>query len=127
MWILVKIGILYGAPIVALTLAVAWFVVLFLRVRRGVLDRTGAALRYLWTLVLPPAVVIVIWATGEFASYFAANVDRFVLDYDAATSLLVSLLPIGAYVGVAVAVLNIVFWLALSLSRMPHANHPDAA
>ena len=67
MWITLKIGVFYGAPALAVVLALAWLVVLLLRVRRGQVTRPGAALRACWVLALPVAAVVLIWLTGEIA------------------------------------------------------------
>lgn len=120
MWTILKIGVFYGAPIVAVALAVAYFVVLLLRVRRAGLGRSKAALLYAWTLLLPIAVVVTVWGTAELAGYFAAASDGFAWNSSASISFLLSLFPLAGYVGVPIAALNVVFWATLALGR-PHA------
>ncbi|MBX9905787.1 MAG: hypothetical protein K2Y31_15665 [Burkholderiales bacterium] len=120
MWITLKIGMFYGAPILAVVLAMLWFVMLLLRVRRGQLRRSQAALRYVWALVLPVFAVLLIWLTGEIAGYFSSSVERFVWDAELSLQLLLGLLPLGFYVGAAILVLQLLFWIALSLIRVRH-------
>jgi len=124
MWIAVRIGVLYAAPIVAIVMAIAYFIVLFRRARRGAISREKAALRYASVLLLPIVVVLVIWAAGEFSSYFAAPED-FRWDAEASWSFLVSLLPLGLYVGIPTALLVIVFWLAVRFSRPTSATYRE--
>ena len=120
MWALLKIGVFYGAPIVAVAVAVAYFAFLFLRVRRAGLSRSKAALLYTWTLLFPLAVVVTVGGTAELAGYFAAASDGFAWNPDASISFLLSLLPLAGYVGVPIAALNVAFWATLALGR-PHA------
>lgn len=115
MWIAIKIAVFYGAPILAVVLAIAYFVLLLIRVRRGTVSRRKAAARYSITLLFPVAALIVIWGTAELASYFAVASDRFVWDGGEALQLLVGLLPVAAYVGAPIAVLVITFWLTLAI------------
>lgn len=117
MWLSIKIGMFYGAPVLALLLALAAFIVLLLRVRRGRLSRRQAALRSLWTVLLPPAAVLLIWLTGEAAGYFSSTLERYVWDPDISLNLLRGLLPLGLYVAAAIAVLQVLFWIVLSLRR----------
>lgn len=117
MWLGIKIAVLYGAPILAVVLAVAYFAVLLVRVRRGTIRRSKAATLYSSTLLLPVAAVIVVWGTAELASYFAAGSDRFVWDGSAALQVLIGLLPIAAYAGVPIVVLLVSFWLTLALRK----------
>jgi hypothetical protein len=119
MWLGIKIAVLYGAPILAVVLAVAYFAVLLVRVRCGTLRRWKAAALYSCTLLLPLAAVIVVWGTAELASYFAAGSDRFVWDGSAALEVLIGLMPIAAYAGAPIAVLAVSFWLTLALWK-PH-------
>ena len=88
------------------------------------ISREKAALRYASVLLLPIVVVLVIWAAGEFSSYFAAPED-FRWDAEASWSFLVSLLPLGLYVGVPTALLVIVFWLAVRFSRPTSATYRE--
>ncbi len=118
MWIAVRIGVLYAAPIVAIVVAIAYFIVLFLRVRRGAISGEKAALRYASMLLLPVVVIAVVWGAGEFSSYLAAPQD-YRWDAQSSWSFLVSLLPIGAYVGVPIATLVFAFWLAVKFSQIP--------
>ena len=114
LWI--KIGILYGAPVVAVVLAIVYFVVLLLRVRRGVITSRRAAARYPLTLLLAPATVFVVWATAELASYLSVPSGRYVWNGSAAWEILLSLLPIAGYVAAPIVVLVVSFWLTLALS-----------
>jgi len=118
MWITLKIGMFYGAPILAVVLALAWFVVLLLRLRRGQVTRPQAALRYAWALVLPVLAVLLIWLTGEIAGYFSSSVERFVWDPELSWQLLLGLLPLGLYVGAAILALQLLFWIAVALIRV---------
>ena len=118
MWITLKIGMFYGAPILAVVLALLWFVVLLLRVRRGQITRPRAALCYGWALVLPAFAVLLIWLTGEIAGYFSSSVERFVWDPELSWQLLLGLLPIGLYVGAAILALQLLFWITVSLMRV---------
>lgn len=115
MWLGIKIAVLYGAPILAVVLAIAYFAALLVRVRRGTLSRGKAAALYSGTLLLPVAAVIVVWGTAELASYFTVASDRFVWDGSAALQVLIGLLPIAAYAGAPIAVLVVLFWLTLAL------------
>jgi hypothetical protein len=117
MWLTIKIGMFYGAPALALLLALAAFVALLLRVRRGRLSRRQAMLRYLWTLLLPPAAVLLIWLTGEAAGYFSSTLERYVWDPGISLNLLRGLLPLGLYVAAVIAALQLLFWVVLSLLR----------
>jgi hypothetical protein len=117
MLLAIKIGVFYGAPIVALILAVAYFVVLLVRVRRGTIDRKQAAARYSATLLLPVATLIVIWGTAEVAGYFAYPSGQYAWDARVAVDSLLSLLPIAVYVGIPIAVLVVSFWAAVAFSR----------
>lgn len=117
MWLGIKIAVLYGAPILAVVLAIAYFAVLLVRVRRGMISRGKAAALYSGTLLLPVAAVIVVWGTAELASYFTVGSDRFVWDGSAAFEVLIGLLPIAAYVAAPIAVLVVSFWLALAVWR----------
>ncbi len=113
MWIAIRIGVLYAAPIVALLIAAGYFVVLLRRARRGALPRAAARRRYAATLLLPLAVIVVVWATGELASAFALGLGEYSWDADASWQFLVSLVPLGAYVLVPVLILNAGFWIAV--------------
>jgi len=118
MCITLKIGMFYGAPILAVVLALLWFVVLLLRLRRGQITRLRAALSYGWALVLPVFAVLLIWLTGEIAGYFSSSVERFVWDAELSWQFLLGLLPLGFYVGAAILVLQLLFWIAVSLIRI---------
>ena len=124
MWIAVRIGVLYAAPIVAIVMAIAYFIVLFLRARRGAISHGKAALRYASVLLLPIVVIAVVWGAGEISSYFAAPQD-YRWDAESSWSFLVSLLPLGLYVGVPTALLVIVFWLAVRFSRPTSATYRE--
>ena len=117
-WLGIKIAVFYGAPVLAVVLAIAYFVVLLRRVRRGTLSRGKAAARYAATLLLPVAAVIVVWGTAELASYFSVGSDRYVWDVRAALEVLIALLPIAAYAGAPIAVLVVLFWLMLTRSEI---------
>ena len=113
MWIALRIALLYGAPIVAVASAIAVFVLLWMRVRRGALSRARAAALYPLALLLAPAAVGVIWGTAELASYFSVPAGSYAWDASVALALLYALLPIATYVGIPVAVLVIGFWTML--------------
>jgi hypothetical protein len=115
MWLAIKVGVFYGAPIFAVVLAIAFLVVLLVRVRRGQVSRGKAARLYAGALLLPFAAVIVIWATAELASYFSVASGEFVWDGRAAWQLFIDLLPIAAYAGAPIIVLAISFWLTLAI------------
>ena len=116
MWLTVKIGVFYGAPILALVLAIACFAWLMRRVRRGSTRRAKAAMLYAGTLLLPIASVVVVWATAELASYFAVASAPQAWDSAASLQLFIGLLPIAAYVGIPIAALVVLFWVVLALS-----------
>ena len=118
MWLHIKIGMFYGAPVLALLLALAALVRLGLRVRCGQLSRSQALLCALWTLLLPVAAVLLIWLTGEAAGYFSSPLERYVWDAGISLSLLRALLPVGFYIAAAVGGLLLLFGLALSLLRV---------
>ncbi len=116
-WLTLKIGVFYGAPVLAVVLALAWFVGLLLRVRRGEMTRRRAALRFGWTLLLPVGAVLLIWLTGEITGHFSSTVQRFSWDPQIALDLLLGLLPLGLYVGAVILALQPLFWICLSLLR----------
>ncbi len=116
MWLGIKIAVFYGAPVLAVVLAIAYFAVLLRRVRRGTVSRGKAAARYAATLLLPIAAVVVVWGTAELASYFSVGSERYVWDVRAALDVLIGLLPIAAYASAPIAVLVVLFWLMLSRS-----------
>lgn len=120
MWLTLKIGVFYGAPILAVALALLWFVVLLLRVRRGRVTRSGAAFRYGWTLLLPVMAVLLIWLTGEAAGYFSSSLDQYAWNPEISLNLLQGLLPLGLYVGAAILVLHVLLWIVLPLIRIRH-------
>ncbi len=113
MWLGVRIAVLYGAPIAAVAAAVAWFALLWLRVRRGKLSRVRAAALFPLALLLAPAALAAVWASAELASYFAVPAGSFAWDAGEALALLYALLPVAAYVGIPVAALVAGFWIAL--------------
>ena len=115
LWI--KIAVFYGVPILAVVLAAVYFVVLWRRVRRGVIAGKRAATLYPLTLLHPVAAVLIVWATAELASYLAIASDDYRWDARAALAVLMDLLPIAAYVGAPIAVLVVLFWLALGIAR----------
>jgi hypothetical protein len=117
MWLAIKIGVFYGAPIVAVVLAIAWFAVLLVRVRRGAISRGRAAALYPATLLLPVAALIAVWGTAELASYFAVPSGQYVWDGSAALQFLTGLLPYAAYAATPIAVLVALFWAVLAFSR----------
>ncbi len=117
MWLTLKIGMFYGAPVLALLLAIAILVRLGLRVRCGQLSRRVALLRALWTLLLPVAVVLLIWLTGEIAGYFSSPLERYAWDAGISLSLLRALLPVGFYIMAAVGGLLLLFGITLALLR----------
>lgn len=122
MWLWVKIAVLYGAPSLAVALAMAYFAVLLVRVRRGTLTRGKAAARYATTLLLPLAAVIVVWGTAELASYFTIAFRRFAWDAGAAWEVLIGLMPLAAYAGAPIAILVVAFWLTLALWKPQPAS-----
>lgn len=113
LWI--KIGVLYGAPVLAVALALVYFVMLLLRVRRGKVSPARAAALYPLALLLAPATVLVVWGTAEIASYLSVASGRYVWDTGAAWDVLMSLLPIASYVAVPIALLIAAFWVTLAL------------
>ena len=117
MWRAIKVGVFYGAPVVALVLAIACIVLLLVRARRGTLSRGRAAALYPLTLLLPVAALIVVWGTAELASYFAVSSGRYVWDGSAALQFLIGLLPLAAYVGIPIAALVVLFWAILAFSK----------
>jgi len=117
MWLTLKIGMFYGAPVIALLLAFVALVWLVLRVRRGQLSRGQAALRSLWTLLLPLPSVLLIWLTAEIAGRFSSPLERPVWDAEVSLSLLRALLPVGLHVAAAIAGLLLLFGVVLSLCR----------
>ena len=119
MLLAIKIGVFYGAPIMALVLAVVYFAVLLARVRRGATERKKAAVCYLSTLLLPVAALIAVWATAELTGYLSVPSGQQVWDAGAAMESLISLLLIAAYVGIPIAVLVIAFWSVLAFTKSP--------
>ena len=117
MWLAIKIGVFYGAPIAAVGLTIAWFAVLLVRVRRGTLSRGRAAALYPLTLLLPVAVLIMVWGTAELAGYYAVPSGQYAWDGSAALQFLLSLLPLAAYVAIPIAVLVVLFWAILGFSK----------
>ncbi|HJQ64605.1 MAG TPA: hypothetical protein VJ834_17290 [Burkholderiales bacterium] len=115
LWI--KIAVFYGAPILAVGLAAVYFAVLLVRVRRGVITRKKAGMLYALTLLLPIAVVFVIWGTAELASYLTVGSQGYVWDGRLALDVLLGLSPIALYVGAPIAVLAVAFWLTLALRK----------
>jgi len=115
-WVAIRIAVFYGAPIIAVGAAMLYFALLFLRVRRGAVDGRKAALRYMIVLLLPFAAVLVIWAAGELSSYLASPED-FHWDAEASQAFLLSLLPLGAYVGAPIVALVAAFWATVALPR----------
>ena len=113
LWI--KIGVLYGAPVLAVVLALVDFVVLLRRVRRGKVTPARAAALYPLALLLAPATALVVWGTAEIASYLSVASGRYAWDSGAAWEVLVSLLPIAGYVAMPIALLIAAFWVTLAL------------
>jgi hypothetical protein len=113
-WLALKVGVFYGAPILAVALAIAYFAVLLVRVRRGTISPRKAAVLYSSTLLFPFAAVIAVWITAELASYLAAASDRSMWDGSVALQFLIDLLPIAVYVGAPIAILVVSFWLTLA-------------
>jgi hypothetical protein len=105
MWLALRIGVLYAAPVVAVLVAVTYFVVLWQRVRRHELTRGAAARRFAWMVLLAPAAVLTVWGTGEMASYFAVGSAQYAFDPDAAGAFLLSLAPLAGYVLVPIVLL----------------------
>ena len=117
MWLAIKIGVFYGAPITAVVLAIAWFAVLLVRVRRGMLSRGKAAALYPATLLLPVAALIMVWGTAELAGYYAVPPGQYAWDGSAALRFLLSLLPLAAYVVIPIAILVALLWAILAFSK----------
>ena len=114
---LLRIGVLYGAPVVALLVAIVAFVVLFRRVRRGALDRGRAAALYATTLLLPIAVVLLVWGAAELASYLAVGGDQYTWNREASIDFLVGLVPLGLYVAAPIVAMVVGFAATMVLSR----------
>lgn len=117
MWLAIKIGVFYGAPIAAVGLAIACFAVLLVRVRRGTMSRGRAAALYPATLLLPVAALIMVWGTAELAGYYAVSPGQYAWDGSAALQFLLSLLPLAAYAAIPIAVLVVLFWAILGISK----------
>ena len=117
---LVKIGTLYGAPLLAVLAALVAFAVLWLRVRRGAVTRARAAARCTWTLLLPVAAVAAVWEVAELSSYFAAPAD-YAWDGGAAAQVLLILLPLGLYAGAPIVLLIVAFWAILAVRKSTSA------
>jgi hypothetical protein len=105
MWLALRIGILYAAPVAAVLVALLYSVRLGRRLRRGELARDGALRLFAWMLLLPVAVVLVVWGVGEVASYFAVGAEQYAFDPDASAQFLLSLVPLAVYVGVPIVVM----------------------
>jgi hypothetical protein len=118
MWTLVRIGTLYAAPVAAVLVALVAFAVLLRRVRRGTVTRARAAALYTGTLLLPLAAVATVWGMAELSSYFAAPAD-YAWDGGAAVQVLLSLLPLGTYVGAPIVLLIVAFWTTLAVLQSP--------
>ena len=116
MWTAIKVGVLYAAPIVSMILAVAYFAMLLVRVHRGKLAKSQAALRFATTFLLPLIVLVVVWGTGEIAGRLAGATRQFEWDPDASLQFLASLLPLVAYMYVPVIVLNAALWMWMAFS-----------
>jgi hypothetical protein len=112
LWI--KIGVFYGVPVLAVLLAIVWFIVLIRRARRGTITRGRAAGLYALTLLLPIAAVLVVWATAELSSYFAVGSGGYAWDLHASLDVLVSLLPIALYVGAPIVLLVATFCVGVT-------------
>ncbi|HEX6006231.1 MAG TPA: hypothetical protein VFZ14_19730 [Burkholderiales bacterium] len=117
MLLAIKIAVLYGVPVLAVLIAIVWFVVLFRRVRRGATSRRRAGALYVLTLLLPFAAVLVIWATAEISSYLAVGGNGYVWDARVTLDVLTSLLPIAVYVGAPIVLLAVAFWLTLAFAK----------
>lgn len=113
----VKIGIFYGTPVAAVLLGGVYFAVLLIRVRRGVISRGKAALRYAGVLLLPFATLAIVWAAAELTGYLALPAEGRTWDAAAAVKTLTDLLPIAAYVGAPIAALAVLFWSLLAFSK----------
>jgi hypothetical protein len=109
--ILVKIAILYGAPALAILVAVVAFVVAFRDVRSGRQSRSRAGLRYAATLLLPFAAWLLVWLASDVSSFREAAPQASWDTYRPSIGLLLALLPLAVYLLVPVALLNIAFWL----------------
>ena len=114
---LIRIGVLYAAPAIAILVAIASFVVLLRRVRRGALHPTRAARIYSTTLALPIVVVVVVWAVGEVSSYVSVAPEQFAWDAQASLGFALSLLPLAGYVALPIALLVVAFWAIMARAR----------
>jgi hypothetical protein len=112
MWLAVRIGVLYAAPVLAVAIAIVHCVRLWRSVRRGDLPRSAALGRFAWLLLLPIAVVLTVWATGEVASYFALGGGAYAFDADASMQFLWSLAPLAGYVALPIVLLLVGLGLA---------------
>lgn len=119
MLLVIKIGVFYGAPIAAVVLAVIYFAVLVVRVRRGAIVPRKAAIRYSAMLLLPVVVLIVVWGTAELTGYFALRPGQYVWNTGAAVEVLVSLIPLAAYVGMPIGALVVLFWVLVGIKPPP--------
>lgn len=124
MLLAIKIAVFYGAPVIALVLAVVYFAVLWARVRRGVIDRKKAAVCYSGALLLPIAVLVVVWGTAELTGYFAIPSGQYAWDAGAAVDVLIGLLPLAVYVGIPVVVLVGLFWVLVGFRTPPSRPSP---
>ena len=112
MWLAIRIGVLYAAPVLAVAIAIVCCVRLWRGVRRGNLPRSAAIGRFAWLLLLPVAVVLAVWATGEVASYIAVGGGAYAFDADASMQFLWSLAPLAGYVALPIVLLFGVLGLA---------------
>lgn len=110
-----RIGVLYATPVLAVLVALLYFLLLWRRMRRGAMSRSRALRRFGWMLVLPIAVVLVVWATGELASYLAVAGARYAFDVRAAAQFLWSLAPLAVYVAAPILLL----YAALAVVPVP--------
>jgi len=109
--ILIKIAILYGAPGLAVVLAVVAFVVSYLRVRAGKRTRASAIATYAATLLLPFLALLVVWLASDVSSFREAAPGASWSDYRPSIDLLKALLPLAGYLLIPIALLNVAFWV----------------
>ena len=105
---------LYGAPVVAVAAAAAYFVLLLRRVRRGTLAPARAAALYPLALLLAPAALGLVWATAQLSSWLSVPAGTYTWNGSEALALLRALLPIAGYAGIPIAILALVFWITLA-------------
>lgn len=123
MWLLIRIGVLYAVPVLAVAAASVYFIVLYRRVRSGAMQRKPALLRYACTLLLAPVSLLVIWITAELSSFFALWPNVSLRDYSMSFAVLRDLAPLGGYIALPIVVLNLLFVALLARHRPRQTPH----